>query len=167
MLFSVVLVGIGLASQWLRSKVPSALRGPCSAAQGWPKGEWYLWGRFDNHRPTKGNTDEMTRTPQIFPQAIFDSDHSFSSETEENAEKPDTNAMDRTYVAVALNGGALAPKAVVVFKGHDNTKPVKYVMTESLRVSDDGCMLTGRWQDNRGNFGTNNTCIGATAIMFP
>jgi hypothetical protein len=153
MLFSIALVGFGLASQWLRSKAPSTLPGPCYAAQGWPRGEWYLWGRFDNHRPTKGNTDDMTRIPQIFPQAIFDSDHSFRSETEENAEKPNKNAMDRTYVAVALNGGQVKRNAVVVFQGNDNTKPVNYEMTESLRVSDDGCMLTGRWQDNRGNFG--------------
>lgn len=171
MAFSIVLVCLGLASERLRLPPPVTKKWqemlgapiPCSAQPYWPRGQWYLWGRFENHTPTKENTDNFTRIPQVFPWAVFTSDHAFWSETEELAEAqpktgPQPNPFDRIYNAKPeTDGEKLVPGQTVVFVGWDNTRGgvdhTPYHMRETLKVSEDGCMIEGHWEDNRKNKG--------------
>src|SRR5579864_350650 len=62
MVFAVVLVSLGLASEWIRHRQTpppkpwyelSGAPKQCKDLPGWPAvGRWYLWGRFEDHTPT-------------------------------------------------------------------------------------------------------------------
>ena len=123
---------------------------PCSEVSGWPRGRWYLWGRFRNQKVTRPNSDNYSRIPQVFYYADFVSPSEFHSQSEEGAATQATDPGKRQLISKAKNGQHLETGKTVEFEGHDRTG---YTLSESLKVSDDGCMIIGDWHDNRKNEG--------------
>jgi hypothetical protein len=116
----------------------------CSAVSGWPKGRWWTWGRLETP-PTKKNTDNWTRIPQISSELVFTSSHSYEVQTEQLTQ----DATKRIYEATSEE--PLIAGSTVRFHGKDGTG---YESKSTITASDDGCMLHGEFTDTDGNAGT-------------
>lgn len=134
-------------NQFLRSA--AAAQSPsapvsCSAVPGWPKGRWWTWGRLETP-PTVKNTDHWTRIPQIYPEVVFTSSHSFEAQTEQLT----GDATKRMYEAIFDE--PLIAGNTVHFTGKDGTG---YESKSTITATTDGCMLYGQFTDTDGNAGT-------------
>ena len=129
---------------------------PCSKMPGWPQGRWWAWGRLDGP-PTKKNTDEFTRIPQIVPEVLFFSNSSFETQSEQST----GDALKRVFRAHA--NGPLTPGRPVRFDGSDGTG---YSVTETLTPTDDGCMLNGMFLDTDKILGSSTSFIRVLGTML-
>jgi hypothetical protein len=151
MIFAVVVGCLGLAGEIARSRFApkpmdaSAVSAPvpCSAMPEWPKGRWWAWGRLDTP-PTKENTDDWKRLPQINPEVVFTSDLGYEAQTEQ----PTDDARRKVLTAVFIS--PLKPGGTVLINAHDGTG---YISHGSLTATDDGCIINGNFTDSVGNAG--------------
>lgn len=130
---------------------------PCFRMTDWPQGRWWVWGRL-NTPPTKKNTDNFTRLPQLVSEAVFTSNHSYEAQTEES-----TNDARKRAIIVQSNE-PIVPGATVHLQGGSATG---YNSTETLTVTDDGCLLNGTFGDNDGNAGSIHFLYESSRYYIP
>lgn len=129
--------------------IPAATGGPipCSEMPDWPQGRWWQWGHLDTP-PTKENTDDWKRIPQISPELIFVSSHSFEGYTDEHT----ANARNTVYRANLNDNETLrAGGPTVHYHGGDRTG---FTTEGKISAAADGCVLEGDFVDSSGNRGT-------------
>lgn len=101
-------------------------------------------GRLDTPL-TRKNTDNYTRFPQISSEVAFVSSDSYETQTEEHTD----DATKRVFKSHAQK--EITPGATVDFEGSDGTG---YLSKATLTISEDGCLMEGRFTDTKGNAGT-------------
>jgi hypothetical protein len=134
---------------WLGARFPLALpvHGspiPCFEMPGWPRGQWLSWGRLESP-PTRKNTCNYTRIPQITSEVTFVSSDSYETVTEQCTEDA------RKRVFTARTDKPLSAGATFAFAGSDETG---YRTHATFTVRADGCMLDGRFGDTDVNAGS-------------
>lgn len=170
MVFAAALTVLGLTSEIIHARYgPAPVSAatsispiPCSQVTGWPRGRWYVWGHLDN-RPTKQNTDDWKRIPQINSEVVFTSDTGYQSFTEQPTADEQKNLF-KTIFGSQAEPTALAPGGTVKFEGANGTG---YTDEGSLTASSDGCMLEGDFGDNVGNRGHLHYLYKSAAYFVP
>jgi hypothetical protein len=117
---------------------------PCSQARDWPQGSWLVWGHLENDwRPSPEKPDE--KFPQLAQRVLFDSNVSFQTQSDHLVKSPTKNEFRGKFKAPLQAG------APVVIDGED---PSGYKAQVIGKVTADGCMIHGTFNDSEGNLGS-------------
>ena len=118
---------------------------PCYKAKDWPKGVWLVWGHFDNNWKPISDDDKF---PQLATKVRFDSSTTYVAQG--NRKMTDLNKNENEFHATV--NPAMQAGAVISARGQDGSGYTSKM--PSGRVSSDGCMVTGDFDDSDGNHGS-------------